>query len=53
MIVKVLNEVRRRMDEHCENFNRVRKYKKEPKLKNTTIKNTLGINNRLDDREMD
>ena len=30
MIIKVLSEVRRRMGEHCENFNRVRKYKEEP-----------------------
>ena len=29
-IIKMFTELRRRMDEHSENFNRVRKYKEEP-----------------------
>ena len=30
MVIKMLIELRRRREEHSENFNRVRKYKKEP-----------------------
>ena len=41
MIIKMLNERKRRMNEHSENFNRVRKYK-EPEMNTITeIKNTL------------
>ena len=54
MIIKMLTKLRRRMDDHSENFSRVRKYFKKSELKNTIteIKNTLeGINGRLDDTE--
>ena len=30
IVIKMFTELRRRMDEHSENFNRVRKYKEEP-----------------------
>ena len=30
MIIKMLTDLGRKMDEHRENYNRVRKYKKEP-----------------------
>ena len=41
MIIKMLNERKRRMNEHSENFNRVRKYK-EPEMNTINeIKNTL------------
>ena len=33
MIIKMLNKLRKRMDEHSKKFNRVRKYKEESKLK--------------------
>ena len=54
----MLNELRRRTEEHSENFNRVRKCKEEhnraEEYKNTKteIKNTLeGINSRFNDTE--
>ena len=30
MIIKTFTKLGRRMDEHCKNFNRIRKYKEEP-----------------------
>ena len=54
MIIKMLNKLRRRMDEHSENFNKdlenIRKNQTELKNTITDIKNILeGINSRLDD----
>ena len=52
MIIKDVHQTWKKMDEHSENFSRVRNYKEEPELKDTIIeiKNTLeGINSRLDD----
>ena len=59
MIIKMLNKLGRRMDEHSENFNKERenigKYQIEVKeMKNTTNepKQTLeGFNHRLDEAE--
>ena len=56
MVIKILTELRGRMDEHSEKFNKgIENIKKnQTKLKNTIteIKNTLeGINSRLDDAE--
>lgn len=53
MIIKMLAELRRRMDEYCENFNKakenIRKYQTEVI---TELKNTLtGFSNRLDEVE--
>ena len=49
------NGLGRKMDEHSEKFNRVRKYKEEPNRPESTItetKNTLErINSRFDDSE--
>ena len=54
-MIKMSMKLRRKMKEHSENFNRVRKYvNNQPLLKSkvTEIKNTLdGINSRLDDTE--
>ena len=54
MTVKILKELRRRMDEHSENFNKelenIKKNKTELKNTITEMKNTPeGINSRLDD----
>ena len=55
MIIKMLTKLGRRMDEHNENFNRVRKYKEQPnKLRNTIIEVKItpeGIKSRLDNKE--
>ena len=56
MIIKMLTELWRRVDEHSENFNKeLENRKKNPsELRNTIteVKNTLeGINSRLDDTE--
>ena len=51
---KVLNKLRRRVDEHSENFNKENVEKNHTELKNTIteMKTTLeGIHNRLDDTE--
>ena len=51
----MLNELGRKMDEHSENFNRIRKYKEEPNRNeeyNNWNKNILeGIRSTLDDIE--
>ena len=56
MIIKMLTELGRRMDEHSENFNKelenIKKNKSELKNTITEVKNTLeGINSRLDNTE--
>ena len=55
MIIKMLNKLERRMNEHSENFNKeLENIKNQTELKNTVteIKNTLeGINSRSDDTE--
>ena len=56
MIIKILRELRRRMNGHSEKFNKVLENirKNQTKLKNTMteIKNTLGgINSILDNTE--
>ena len=54
MIIDMLNELRRRMDEHSDKFNKELEYRKknQTELKNmiTEIKETRIINSRLDDR---
>ena len=56
MIIKMLTELGRRMDEHSENFDKelenIKKNETELKKTITKIKNTLqGLNSRLDDTE--
>ena len=55
MIIKMFNELGRRMDEHSEKFNKeLENIKYQMELKNmiTEIKNTVeGINSRLDNTE--
>ena len=54
MIIDMLNELRRTMDEHSDKFNKELEYRKknQTQLKNmiTEIKETRIINSRLDDR---
>ena len=54
MIIDMLNELRRRMDEHSDKFNKELEYRKknQTELKNmiTEIKEIRIINSRLDDR---
>ena len=54
MIIDMLNELRRTMDEHSDKFNKELEYRKknQTELKNmiTEIKETRIINSRLDDR---
>ena len=58
VMIKVVKELKRRLDEQSEKleiFNRIRKYKKSQTELNSTItevKNSLkGVNSRLDDTE--
>ena len=56
MIIKMLTDLGKKMDEYREDYNRARNYKKknQSELKNITteIKNILeGINSRSNDRE--
>ena len=56
MIIKMLSELKRRMNEHCEKFNKelenIKKTQTAEEYNNWNLKNTLeGINSRLDDTE--
>ena len=58
MIIKMLNELGRRLDEHTENFNRIRKYEENlnraeeyKKIKIKNKQNLKAINCRLGDTE--